>query len=231
MAWKSFLFIARIMPMSEISIKVKRILAELPSGVEMIAAAKGRQINDIKEAIEAGVTIIGENYLQEAENAFRTIGRRVKWHLIGHLQRNKIKKAVGLFDMVQTVDSVTLARELDSRCAQVNKSMPVLVEVNSGREQAKSGVLPEDVESLVREIASLPNLKIQGLMTMGPVVDKPEEIRSFFVLTRQIYESIDKLGITGVEMKYLSMGMSDSYQIAISEGANMIRLGREIFER
>jgi pyridoxal phosphate enzyme (YggS family) len=215
--------------MSEITTNVKRILSGLPPGVELVAAAKGRHIEAIKEAIEAGITIIGENYIQEAEAAFQSIGRRVKWHLIGHLQKNKIKKAVGLFDMVQTVDSIVVARELDARCKQAGKSMPVLIEVNSGREPAKSGVLPENVESLVREIATLHNINIQGLMTMGPVVDNAEKIKPFFVLTRRIYEALQTLGLQEVEMKYLSMGMSDSYTIAVSEGANIVRIGREIF--
>jgi len=217
--------------MSKITTNVKRILAELPSGVGLVVAAKGRQTDEIIEAIEAGVTTIGENYLQEAEVAFSSIGNRVKWHLIGHLQRNKIKKAVGLFDLVQTVDSIEVARELDARCRQAGKAMPVLVEVNSGREAAKSGVFPENVELLVREIATLHNICIQGLMTMGPAVDNAEEIRPFFVLTRRIYEAIQSISLPGVEMKYLSMGMSDSYKIAVSEGANIVRLGREIFEK
>jgi len=217
--------------MSKITANVKRILAELPSGVGLVVAEKGRQTDEIIEAIEAGVTTIGENYLQEAEVAFSSIGNRVKWHLIGHLQRNKIKKAVGLFDLVQTVDSIEVARELDARCRQAGKAMPVLVEVNSGREAAKSGVFPENVELLVREIATLHNICIQGLMTMGPAVDNAEEIRPFFVLTRRIYEAIQSISLPGVEMKYLSMGMSDSYKIAVSEGANIVRLGREIFEK
>ena len=217
--------------MSKITANVKRILTSFPPGVELVVAAKGRQTDEIIEAIEAGVTTIGENYLQEAEVAFSSIGNRVKWHLIGHLQRNKIKKAVGLFDLVQTVDSIDVARELDARCRQAGKSMPVLVEVNSGCELTKSGVFPENVEPLVREIVTLHNICIQGLMTMGPVVDNSEEIRPFFVLTRRIYEAIQSISLPGVEMKYLSMGMSDSYKIAISEGANMVRLGREIFDK
>ena len=217
--------------MSKITANVKRILAELPSGVGLVVAVKGRQTGEITEAIEAGVTTIGENYLQEAEVAFSSIGHRVKWHFIGHLQRNKIKKAVGFFDLVQTVDSIDVARELDARCRQAGKTMPVLVEVNSGREAAKSGVFPENVELLVRDIATLHNICILGLMTMGPVVDNAEEIRPFFVLTRRIYEAIQSISLPGVEMKYLSMGMSDSYKIAVSEGANIVRLGREIFEK
>lgn len=215
--------------MGEITANIRRVLGELPPGVLLVAAAKGRPVEQIQEAVEAGVTVIGENYVQEAEAALTAISLRVKWHFIGHLQRNKTRKAVGLFDMVQTIDSITIARDLDARCAQAGRSMPVLIEINSAREPAKSGVFPEHVEALVRAVAALPNLRVQGLMTMGPAVDSAEEIRPFLALTRRTFEVVKSLALPGVEMKYLSMGMSDSYQVAISEGANMVRLGREIF--
>ena len=147
---------------------VSRILAELPPGVELVAAAKGRKPAEVLEAVEAGVKIIGENYIQEAEKAFELVGARAKWHFIGHLQRNKVKKAIALFDMIETVDSVEIAREIDKRCAQVGKLMPVLIEINSGREPQKSGVLPEDAEELARQISALENTRLMGLMTMGP---------------------------------------------------------------
>jgi pyridoxal phosphate enzyme (YggS family) len=213
----------------EITANIRRVLGELPPGVLLVAAAKGRPVEQIQEAVEAGVTVIGENYVQEAEAALTAISLRVKWHFIGRLQRNKTRKAVGLFDMVQTIDSITIARDLDARCAQAGRSMPVLIEINSAREPAKSGVFPEHVEVLVRAVAALPNLRVQGLMTMGPAVDSAEEIRPFLALTRRTFEVVKSLALPGVEMKYLSMGMSDSYQVAISEGANMVRLGREIF--
>ena len=207
----------------------ERILSELPAGVELVAAAKSRRPEEILEAVEAGVKIIGENYVQEAERAYALIGRRVKWHFIGHLQRNKVKAAVKLFDMIQTVDSLEMAQEIDKRCAEIGKVMPVLVEVNSGREQQKSGVLPETVESLVSEMADLPNIRVMGLMTMGPWADNPESYRPHFVATRQTFDRIKKLNRPGVEMKYLSMGMTSSYKVAVAEGANMVRLGVGLF--
>ncbi|MEE8413740.1 MAG: alanine racemase, partial [Dehalococcoidales bacterium] len=126
--------------MSAIRENVGRILAELPEGVALLAAAKTRTPEEIREAIEAGVEIIGENYVQEAEKAIAAIGRRAQWHFIGHLQKNKVKKAVTLFDMIETVDSAETAREIDKRCAQADRVMPVLIEVNSGREAQKAGV-------------------------------------------------------------------------------------------
>jgi len=208
---------------------IKRILNELPEGVELVAAAKTRTPEEILEVIDAGVILIGENYVQEAEVAYGEIGSRAEWHLIGHLQKNKVKKAVAIFDMIETVDSAGLAQEIDKRCGQIGKIMPVLVEINSGREEQKSGVLPEEAESLVREISSLPNIKVMGLMTMGPRAGNPEDSRPYFIETRRIYEKLKNAVLPGVEMKHLSMGMTNSYRIAIEEGANMVRLGNLIF--
>ena len=208
---------------------VNQILSELPSGVQLVAAAKTRQPDEILQAIEAGVKIVGENYVQEAERAYELVGNRAKWHFVGHLQRNKAKKAVRLFDMIETIDSIDIAREIDKRCAQIGKIMPVLIEVNSGREKQKSGVFPEGVEQLVGEISDLPSIRVMGLMTIGPDVDNPEDLRPYFVATRKILEKVKQLGLPNVEMKYLSMGMTDSYKIAMEEGANIVRLGTKIF--
>ena len=208
---------------------VRRILSELPNGVQLVAAAKTRSPEEVRRAVEAGVRIIGENYVQEADSAYQVVGNKAEWHFIGHLQKNKVKKAAGIFDMIETVDSVEIAEEIDKRCAQVGKIMPVLIEINSGREKQKSGVLPEDAEQLVREISGLSNIKIMGLMTMGPLFGDPESSRPYFVATRGIFEKLKKLDLPNVEMKYLSMGMTNSYHIALEEGANMVRLGSKIF--
>lgn len=173
--------------------------------------------------------VIGENYVQEAERAFSVIGRRAQWHMIGHLQRNKAKKAVEIFDMIETLDSVKLAQELEKHCARLNRVMPVLIEINSGREPQKSGVFPEDAEALIREVAQFPHLKILGLMTMGPRFGNPEDARPYFHETRELFERIKALNIPNVEMKYLSMGMSNTYKIALEEGANSVRIGTKIF--
>jgi PLP dependent protein len=208
---------------------VRSILSELPDRVELVAAAKTRALDEILEAVTSGVNIIGENYVQEAERAYAMVGNKAKWHFIGHLQRNKVNKAVIIFDMIETVDSVEIATEIDKRCSQIGKVMPVLIEINSGKEEQKSGVLPEDAEPLIRGIASLQHIKVMGLMTMGPRFGNPEDSRPYFVETRRIFNKIKELGLPDVEMRYLSMGMTNSYQIAIEEGANIVRIGTRIF--
>jgi len=208
---------------------VHQILGELPKGVQLVAAAKTRTPEEILEAIEAGAEIIGENYVQEAEKAYEVIGSKTRWHLIGHLQKNKVKKAVRIFDMIETVDSFELAREIDKRCAQIGKIMPVLIEVNIGQEEQKSGILPENTEQLAKEISNLPNVRLMGLMTVGPLSPDPEDSRPHFVEMKKLFDKMKKLHLPDVEMKYLSMGMTNSYKIAPEEGANMVRIGTRIF--
>jgi len=208
---------------------VKSILREIPDDVALVAAAKTRKPEEILEAIQAGVNIIGENYLQEAEEAYAVIGDRVKWHFIGRLQKNKVKKVVKLFDMIETVDSLDIAREIDKRCAQISKIMPVLIEVNSGRERQKTGIYPEDVMEMAKQISLHSSLKLMGLMTMGPMWGDPEESRPYFRETKRLFDKVKDLGLSDVQMRYLSMGMTNSYRIAIEEGANVVRIGTKIF--
>jgi len=207
-----------------------RLLAELPDGVELVAAAKTRTAEEILEAIQAGIKIIGENYVKEAREAYKLVGEGAKWHFIGTLQKHNVRRnMLEIFDMIETVDSLDIAREIDKRCAQIGKIMPILIEVNSGREPQKSGVLPDDAEQLVRDISSLGNIKVKGLMTMGPRFGNPEDSRPYFVETRKIFDKIKGLGLPNVEMGYLSMGMTNSYKVALEEGANIIRIGTRIF--
>jgi hypothetical protein len=208
---------------------VAAILRELPPGVELVAAAKTRTASEILQALEAGVKIIGENYVQEAADVFPAIGGRARWHFIGHLQTNKVKKAIEIFDLVETVDSIALGREIDKRSAAAGKTMDILVEVNSGREAQKAGVLPEEAEPLVRSLAALPHLRVRGLMTMGPFEGDPEDSRPFFKETRRVWEALKIQAIAGAEMRYLSMGMTNSWRVAIEEGANLVRIGTAIF--
>ncbi len=208
---------------------ISRILSELPDGVELEAACKTRTPEEILEAVDAGVKIIGENYVQEAEAAFKIVGIRAKWHFIGHLQKNKVKKAIKIFDVIETVDSFELAQEIDRACVNENKTTSVLIEVNSGREKQKFGVFPEDTERLVKEASRLHNIKVMGLMTMGPLSGDPELARPYFIETKKTFERIRFLGVSHVDMRYLSMGMTGSYRVAIEEGANIIRLGTKIF--
>jgi pyridoxal phosphate enzyme (YggS family) len=208
---------------------VRKLLEEIPGNVTLQAAAKSRTPAEVREAVEAGVTVIGENYVQEAEAALQAIGRPVPFHFIGHLQTNKVKKAVGIFDMIETVDTVKLAREIDRRCGQTGNRMPVLIEVNSGREPQKFGVLPENLEDLVREVSELAHIQVQGLMTMGPFSGDPENARPYFRETKKSFDRIRSLNIPNVEMTVLSMGMSNSFRVAIQEGATMIRVGTLLF--
>jgi len=208
---------------------ITEILKSLPADVLIVAASKTRTPEEVQAAINAGITIIGYNYIQEAEKIFQTIGNLAQWHMIGHLQNNKVKKAIKLFDMIETIDSVKLARQVDKHCALENKIMPVLIEINSGKESNKTGVLPEDVEALILKISDLPNLHVQGLMTMGPRFGIPEDARPYFKATKKAFDRLKKLDIPNVEMKYVSMGMSNSYKIAIEEGANIIRIGTRLF--
>ncbi len=217
------------MHLNSIKESVSEIRNSLPAGVLLVAAAKTRLPEEVQAAIHAGIKIIGYNYLQEAERIYQIIGNKVQWHMIGHLQRNKVKNAVDLVDMIETIDSVKLAEEVNKRCAAINKFMPVLIEVNSGEELNKTGVLPEDVDELIQQISSFPNIRVQGLMTMGPGFGNPEDARPYFNTTKLAYDRLNKAGIPNVEMRYLSMGMSNSYKIAIEEGANIVRVGTKLF--
>jgi pyridoxal phosphate enzyme (YggS family) len=214
---------------ASIAANIKTILAELPPGVELVAAAKTRTAAEILEAIGAGIRIVGENYIQEAADVFPAVGRRARWHFIGHLQSNKVKKAVEIFDLVETVDSIALGREIDKRAGAAGKTMDVLVEVNSGREPQKSGVRPEEVEPLVRALVGLPRLRVLGLMTMGPFEGDPEDSRPYFKETRRIWDALKALAIPGAEMRHLSMGMTNSWRVAVEEGATLVRIGTAIF--
>jgi len=215
--------------MESIKSRYRKIRESIPDHVTIVAAVKTRTAEEIREAIDAGIQIMGENYVQEAQRMIDVLGQQAKWHMIGHLQRNKVKDAVNLFDMIETLDSWRLAEVIDRRCAAIDKTMPVLVEINSGRETSKTGVFPEEVDDLIRRLVSLQNISVQGLMTMGPISGNPEDARPFFRETKKAFDRTLAAEISGVEMRYLSMGMSNSYEIAIEEGSNMIRLGTTLF--
>jgi len=208
---------------------VQRILAKIPDHVILQAAAKTRSLDEVNAVIDAGVKHIGYNYIQEALPMIEAVGNRATWHMIGHLQRNKAKKAAFFFDWIETVDSWRLAKTLERHCGNMEKVIPVLIEVNSGREPNKTGVLPENVDALVEKISGLEYIKVKGLMTMGPRFGDPEKSRPYFKATREAFERIAAKNLSNVNMEYLSMGMSNSYLIAIEEGANMIRIGTKLF--
>lgn len=213
---------------------VQRLLREIPPGVAVVAAAKTRTPAEVLAAIEAGVLIIGENYVQEAttakiEYSVNNSGQYdASFHFIGHLQPNKVKKAVELFDLIETVDSIPLADSLNSHAGKLHKIMPVLIEINIAGEPQKNGILPEQLPELALHLNSLPNLRLQGLMTMGPRLDE-SNLRSYFINTRQLLDDLKTMNLPNADLRFLSMGMSNSYRTAIEEGANLIRLGTAIF--
>lgn len=207
------------------------------SDISIIAVTKGRGIEQIREVCKAGLIEIGENKVQEAllkYNQLPTLNsqlRAVKWHMIGHLQTNKVKDAVRIFDLIQSVDSLHLAFEINKQAAKINKVQDVLIEVNVSGEPAKFGLKPDDVIDNIKTIAQLKNINIQGLMTIAPIVDSPEKARPYFRMLRALNDEINKLMADSSRLAVLSMGMTDDFGIAIEEGANMVRLGRAIFSR
>lgn len=208
---------------------VLKILKDLPARVELVVAAKERSSIEVKEALDSGARIIGENYIKEAQEKFAALGNKAQWHLIGHLQKNKIKKAVKIFDMIETLDSLALAEILNSECKKIDKIMSVLIEVNSACEPQKQGLLVENVESFLNQILNYTNLKPMGLMTMGPWRGNPEELRPYFRKTKDLFDKIKDNYGEKLDWIYLSMGMSATYRIAIEEGANLVRVGTAIF--
>ncbi|MBR6332692.1 MAG: YggS family pyridoxal phosphate-dependent enzyme [Dehalococcoidales bacterium] len=208
---------------------VKKILAEVPKDVMVVAAIKTRTSEEVLRAIDAGIRYVGENYVKEAQELHPVIGNKAMWHMIGTAQSNKAKIIAQLFDMVESVDSYHFAKALDTQCGKIGKKIPILLEINSAREEQKSGILPEDALEVIKSVSALPNLSVQGLMTMGPLLDDPEEIRPYFKLTKELFEDIKKQTVPNVEMKYLSMGMTSTYRVGIEEGANIVRVGTLLF--
>jgi len=212
----------------------KMIRKEIPEDVTIVLAAKTQTAEEIKEVIDAGATDIGENYVQEAEDIYTSLGKdaeKVRWHMIGHLQKNKINKALNIFDVIQTVDSVKKAEDINKRAERTGEPVTVYIEINIGSEMTKAGVKPEFeiIKELAEHISTLDFLKLEGLMTMGPRFGDPEDSRPFFRKTKDIFDKIRELNLPSVDMKTLSMGMSNTYKVAIEEGSNMIRLGTVVF--
>ncbi|MBA7712971.1 Pyridoxal phosphate homeostasis protein [subsurface metagenome] len=223
-----------------ISTNYARIAKQLPDYVIIVVSSKTRAAEEIEEVIDVGATDIGENYVQEAGQMFSALQKKaakVRWHMIGHLQTNKINKALRVFDVIQTVDSLEKAAAIDKRVERAKKRiMPVFVEINIGSENSKAGIKPQEhepfedyIEKLITDMSELEHLRVEGLMTMGPRFGNPEDSRPYFARMRRIFEKIKELGLPNVDMKYLSMGMTNSYKVAIKEGSNIIRIGTAIF--
>jgi len=217
-----------------------RLREEIPADVTVVVSCKTRAAEEIEEAINAGATDIGENYVQEAGQMYSILRKnaaKVRWHMIGHLQTNKINKALRVFDAIQTVDSLEKAAAINRRVERAKKKIvPVYIEINIGSEDSKAGIRPDEhepfeayIERLIKDMSELEHLSIEGLMTMGPRFGNPEDVRPYFRRTRKIFERIKEFNLPNVDMKYLSMGMTNSYRVAIEEDSNMIRIGTAIF--
>lgn len=201
-----------------------------PDSVRLVAVSKTVNAQRVAGAIDAGVTILGENYIQEAREKFDAlIDRMVSWHFIGHLQSNKAKYAVRMFDLIHSVDSLKLAKALDGAACKIGKVQDILVQVNISGEASKSGSAEDDTESLIEAMSQFENLRIRGLMTMPPYYDEPDLARPFFRGLKKLGERIANRKIPGVAMDEFSMGMTGDFEVAIEEGATLVRIGTAIF--
>jgi pyridoxal phosphate enzyme (YggS family) len=216
-------------------LEVKKRVAEAairsgrkPDEVMLIAVSKTKSVEEIMPAVEAGANILGENKVQEVMAKYELI-KNVRWHLIGHLQTNKVKYIIDKVSMIHSVDSLKLANEISKRAVQAGVTMDVLVEVNIGAEKSKSGVAPEEAESLCLDIAKLDGICVKGLMTVAPFVDNPQDTRVYFRKMNKLFVDIKDKKYDNIDMTYLSMGMTNDFEVAIEEGANIVRVGTAIF--
>ena len=207
-----------------------RACNRLESDIRLVAVSKTMPADVVRKAIEIGLKDFGENYIQEAREKITTLSNYpVTWHYIGHLQSNKAKYAVRMFDLIHSVDSLKLARELDKFAKKNDKVQDILIQVNVAREDSKSGIYAEDTLQLLKEIARLENVAVKGLMTMPPYFNAPDRVRPFFTALRQLRDRIKNEAIANISMDELSMGMTGDFEAAIEEGATMVRVGTAIF--
>ena len=199
-----------------------------PASIKLVVVTKTVDQDRIREAVAAGATILGENRVQEAREKIDALGQIAQWHLIGRLQTNKAKYAVRLFDLIHSVDSIGLARELDKQAAKIGKVQDVLVEVSIASEAAKAGIAVDDCLALVRD-ADLKNIKVRGLMAIPPFLDDPEQVRPYFRKLNELLQSIRRENIPDISMQELSMGMSGDFEVAVEEGSTMVRVGTAVF--
>ena len=200
-----------------------------PEEVDLLAVTKTVSVDRVGEAVAAGQRLFGENRIQEAQEKIRALGGEASWHMIGRLQKNKAKAAVELFDMVESVDSLELARHLSRRAEGLGKVMPVLVQVKEAEEETKSGIHPDDAPSLIESIGALPNLEVKGLMSIPPWPADPEESRPYFSRLREFRDRWDGSCCPSGSLAELSMGMTTDFEVAVEEGATLVRVGSAIF--
>lgn len=206
-----------------------------PGSIKLVAVSKGRSVQEIKQALEAGIKDIGENRVQEALRKCRELldpssQPTAHWHMVGHLQGNKVKESVKIFDLIQSIDSLELIGEIDKQASRINKVQDILLEVNISQEESKFGLRATEAPEIVSLISGFKNIHLKGFMTIAPMVSDQEDARLYFRRLRELRDKIDSLKILPYELLDLSMGMTDDFEVAIEEGATMIRLGRAIFE-
>ncbi len=201
-----------------------------PGAIRLVCVTKTMRAETVLSAIQAGAVLFGENYIQEARDKCAALSQYpVIWHFIGHLQTNKAKYAVKLFDIIHTVDSLRLAAELDREARKIGKVQKILIQVNIGKEASKSGIGAESADSLIRSIAGFPNISVRGMMVIPPFFDEPERVRPYFRGLRELRDTLNHSGISDVRMDELSMGMTGDFEAAIEEGATLVRIGTAIF--
>lgn len=200
-----------------------------PGEIKLLAASKAQSVSLIRQAIEAGVRLIGENYVQEAKEKKSSVHQPVEWHMIGHLQRNKVKAALGIFDLIETLDSVELARELNKEGKKRDRKVRTFIEVNLAGEETKSGLPKDRVEDLLRAVSELSHVTVEGLMAVPPFRENPEEVRPYFRTLKEMFVKLKGLNLANAELKELSMGMTHDYAVAVEEGATIVRIGTALF--
>lgn len=225
--------------MVDVAANYKRLLCQIgeaaarsgrdAGSIKLLAAAKSQSVEAIRLAHAAGVTLVGENYVQEAAEKKRQLSAPIEWHLIGHLQRNKAKAAVEMFDVIESLDSLPLARLLNDEGRKRGKIIRAFLELNLGNEDSKSGMTENKLSPLLGELGKFSNLQLEGLMTVPPFKDDPEDVRPYFRALRELKERLNELGIPRMELSELSMGMTHDYTVAIEEGATIVRIGTALF--
>ncbi len=206
-----------------------RTIADKDASVQLVAVTKNHDIYAMREAIDAGADVVGENRIQEAKEKYKTLDRDVTWHLIGHLQTNKAKDAVKIFDLIHSVDSLHLAQEINKCAEKQEKVQEILLQINLAKEESKSGVYEENLQEVLSQIAELQNIRLRGLMCIAPNYDDIEKTRPLFRRMYEIFQDVKEIPEFAANIKYLSMGMSHDYKIAVEEGSNMVRVGTSIF--
>lgn len=200
-----------------------------PEEITLIAVSKTKPYTDIEEALPSGILDYGENKVQELSEKYEILPKDIHWHMIGHLQRNKVKYLVGKVKLIHSVDSIRLANQIETEFAKKDEIANILIEVNMANEESKFGISASEALDLVKEISLLPHVRIQGLMTIAPYTDNPETNRAYFSKMKKLSVDIREKNIDNVNMNVLSMGMTGDYQVAIEEGATMVRVGTGIF--